>query len=77
MYRYQQVAALHPGWLGVLDQAGVDYVVFGRGTALDDVLATEPGWRLAYRDSTAVVYVRAPGSQPAATRGVTRPEGGA
>jgi hypothetical protein len=59
LYRYEQVSALHPGWQRVLDQTGVDYVVFGRGSALDDVLATEPGWRLAYRDGTAVIYVRA------------------
>jgi hypothetical protein len=60
LYRYQQVAALHPGWQGVLDQDRVDYVVVGRGSALDVVLTTEPGWRLAYRDATAVIYVRTP-----------------
>jgi hypothetical protein len=58
LLRYHQVAKLAPGWQRVLDQDGVDYVVFDRGSALDDVLATEPGWRLAYRDATAVVYVR-------------------
>jgi hypothetical protein len=72
LYRYQQVAALRPGWQGVLDQTGVDYVIIGRGSALDDVLATEPGWRRAYQDPTAVVYVRAPGRSAAAAA----PEGG-
>ena len=60
--RYGEVATLGPGWRRILDQDGVDYVVFDRGSALDDVLATEPGWRLAYRDGTAVIYVRATGS---------------
>jgi hypothetical protein len=57
--RYQAVAALQPGWEQVLDASGVDYVVFDTGSALDDVLATEPGWRRVYRDSTATIYMRA------------------
>jgi hypothetical protein len=58
--RYREVATLGPGWRRILDADRVDYVVFDRGSALDGVLAGEPGWRLAYRDGTAVVYVRAP-----------------
>jgi hypothetical protein len=57
--RYREVATLGPGWRRILDEDRVDYVVFDRGSALDDVLAGEPGWRLAYRDPRAVVYVRA------------------
>jgi len=60
LLRYQEVAALRPGWRDVLERDRVDYVVVGRGSALDDVLVAEPGWRLAYRDRTAVIYVRAP-----------------
>jgi hypothetical protein len=56
--RYQDVAALRSDWVKVLDQSGVDYVVFNRGAALSDVLATEPGWRRVYEDSVADVYVR-------------------
>lgn len=59
LQRYHEVAALGPGWRRILDEDRIDYVVFDRGSALDDVLAAEPGWRLAYRDPTAVVYVRA------------------
>jgi hypothetical protein len=59
--RYHEVIALGPRWRRILDEDRVDYVVFDRGAALDDVLAGEPGWRLAYRDQTAVVYVRSPG----------------
>jgi hypothetical protein len=58
--RYHSVATLQPGWRRVLDEDRVDYVVFDSGSALDDALAHEPGWRLAYRDRTAAVYVRAP-----------------
>ena len=58
--RYDDVAALRPGWRRVLDEDRVDCVVFDRGSALDGELAADPGWRLAYRDATAVVYVRAP-----------------
>lgn len=59
LFRYRRVAAVSPGWQEVLDQAGVDYVVFDAGSALDEVLSIEPSWRLAYRDATAVIYVRA------------------
>ena len=58
--RYREVATLDPDWRRILAEDGVDYVVFDRGSALDGALAAEPGWRLAYRDRTAVVYVRAP-----------------
>jgi hypothetical protein len=59
--RYREVATLGPGWRRILDEDRVDYVVFDRGSALDGVLAGDPGWRLAYRDPTAVVYVRSSG----------------
>ncbi|HXM55087.1 MAG TPA: hypothetical protein VOB72_06825 [Candidatus Dormibacteraeota bacterium] len=60
LLRYRDVATLRPGWRAVLAQDRVDYVVFDSGSALDGALANEPGWRLAYRDATAVVYVRLP-----------------
>ncbi len=56
--RYQEVAALRTGWQRVLDSEDVDYVVFNRGAALSNVLATEPGWRVAYQDRVAEVFVR-------------------
>jgi hypothetical protein len=57
-YRYERVASLEPGWKRELDRTGVDYVVYDRGSALDDALATQPDWRLVYHDSTAVIYLR-------------------
>ncbi len=42
----------------ILDQYRIDYVVYNRGEALANVLATQPGWTLVYEDSVAVIYVR-------------------
>ncbi len=56
--RYQDVAALRPNWMQVLDDEHVDYVVFNNHVALTDVLATSPGWKKVYEDSEAVIYVR-------------------
>lgn len=58
LFDYRQVAAVDPGWRDVLDRAGVDYVVFDSGSSLDQVLAAQPSWCVAYRDATAVVYLR-------------------
>ena len=58
LLRYRQVAAGNTGWQDLLDRAGVDYVVFDSGSSLDEVLAAQPNWRLAYRDATAVIYLR-------------------
>jgi hypothetical protein len=56
--RYQTAQTLGPGWRGVFDAAGVDYVVDDPAAPLSNALADMPDWRLAYRDRTAVVYVR-------------------
>jgi hypothetical protein len=42
----------------VLDRYGVDYIVYNRGEALANVLATDPHWKLVYEDSVAVIFVR-------------------
>jgi hypothetical protein len=57
--QYNDVQNLRPDWKTVLDQYHVDYVLFNRGEALSNVLATQPEWTLAYQDSVAVIYVRA------------------
>lgn len=56
--RYERVTQLRPDWLRVLDEDGIDYVVFDAGSQLDQALALQPQWHLAYRDDTAVIYVR-------------------
>jgi hypothetical protein len=56
---YEDVQTLRPDWKQVLDKYGVDYIVYNRGEALANVLATQPEWKLVYQDSVAVIYVRA------------------
>jgi hypothetical protein len=56
--QYQDVQTLRSDWKQVLDQYKVDYIVYNRGEALANVLATQPEWTLAYEDSVAVIYVR-------------------
>ena len=58
LLRYQAVASLRSDWASILDQDRVDYVVFNRGQALPDVLATEPGWERVYQDPYTEIYVR-------------------
>ena len=64
LYQYQDIQTLRPNWRQLLDRYKVDYIVYNRGEALDNVLRTEPGWRLVHQDSVAVVYVRAPSVVP-------------
>ena len=58
LVRYEAVASLQSDWQSILDQDRVDYVVFNRGSALPDVLATEPGWERVYQDAYTEIYVR-------------------
>ena len=56
--QYEDVQTLRPDWQQVLDGYGVDYIVYNRGEALDNVLRTSSRWKLVYQDSVAVIYVR-------------------
>ena len=56
--QYQDVQTLRPDWKDVLDRYGVDYIVYNKGEALANVLATQSDWTLVYEDSVAVIYVR-------------------
>jgi hypothetical protein len=56
---YEDIQTLRPDWQTLLDRYGVDYIVYSRGEALANVLATEPGWKLVFQDDVAVIYVRA------------------
>jgi len=56
--QYEDVQTLRTDWKQVLDQYKVDYVVYNKGEALANVLATQPEWTLVYQDSVAVIYVR-------------------
>ncbi|MGA9354721.1 MAG: hypothetical protein WBV46_13600 [Terriglobales bacterium] len=60
----QTVAQLHQGWEQVLDHWDVQTILIPPGSALAQALALDPGWRAPYRDSQAVVFVRAPPTRP-------------
>jgi len=55
---YENIQNLRPNWKTLLDSYGVDYVVYNRGEALANVLATQSDWKLVYEDSEAVIFVR-------------------
>ncbi|GAC1675285.1 MAG: hypothetical protein PVS3B2_17760 [Candidatus Dormibacteraceae bacterium] len=55
---YQDVQTLRSTWKQRLDQYKVDYVVYNKGEALSNVLATQSDWQLVYEDPVAVIYVR-------------------
>ncbi|HKC20804.1 MAG TPA: hypothetical protein VKE27_14370, partial [Candidatus Dormibacteraeota bacterium] len=56
--QYEDVATLRPDWNKILDQYQVDYVVYNTGEALSNVLETQPGWSIAYRDPVATIFLR-------------------
>src|SRR4029077_8936547 len=56
--QYEDVQTLRADWQQVLDRYNVDYIVYNRGEALANVLATDPQWKLVYEDSVAVIYVK-------------------
>jgi hypothetical protein len=56
--QYEDVQTLRTSWKQVLDQYRVDYVVYNKGEALSNVLATQPEWTVVYQDSVAVIYLR-------------------
>jgi len=58
--QYEDVQTLRPDWKAILDEYKIDYIVYNRGEALANVLATQPDWTLVYQDSVAVIYVRNP-----------------
>lgn len=55
---YEDVVTLRSDWQQILDKYGVDYVIYNRGEALSNVLATQPDWTMAYQDSVAVIFLK-------------------
>jgi len=53
-----QVMRVADGWEDILAKYDVNLVLVEAGSTLDRELGREPGWRNAYRDELAVVYVR-------------------
>jgi hypothetical protein len=58
LHRFKTAINATDGWNGVLDQAGVDGALLPPSTALTQALEIDAGWRVAYRDPTAVFLVR-------------------
>jgi hypothetical protein len=59
---YQDVQTLRSTWKQRLDEYKVDYVIYNKGEALANVLATQSAWKLVYEDAVAVIYARSPAS---------------
>jgi hypothetical protein len=55
---YIKVTFIHPGWQEVLDRYGMRLALTEHDSFLATMLATQPGWRLAYSDDQAVIYMR-------------------
>ncbi len=60
---YSKVATLEPDWENILDRYQIGWVLFPHRSPLCLILARTPGWRLAYQDETADIFVRAEGAQ--------------
>ena len=56
--QYEDVVTLRSNWKDVLDRYQVDYVLYNKGEALANVLATQSDWILAYEDSMSQIFVR-------------------
>ena len=56
--QYEDVQTLRSNWQQVLASYGVDYIVYNKGEALANVLATQSTWKLVYQDSETVIFVR-------------------
>lgn len=63
---YLDIEKVTPRWLHALDAYGADTVLAKAGRPLAQILKTQPGWHLFYRDRGYVVYSRA--SERAASR---------
>ena len=58
MNQYADVVGLKSDWLDILNQHGVDYVVYEPDTALTSALAAQSNWHMVYSDRVAVIFVR-------------------
>ncbi len=57
---YLTVARLEPGWEAVLERYQVGWVLFPHQSPLSQILGRTSGWKLAYEDQTADIYIRTP-----------------
>jgi hypothetical protein len=59
---YTIIEDLRPGWLAELSRWQVQTIIVSSRSPLARQLNTAPGWKLWYRDSTAVVFRASPGN---------------
>jgi hypothetical protein len=55
---YLRVVRVEPGWDEVLEEKGIDWIIYESGTALTQILFESVDWRLIYSDGVADVFVR-------------------
>jgi len=55
---YMSVTLAQDDWQAVLERRNVGFIVIEAGGVLDTFLQRESGWREAFRDKLAVIYVR-------------------
>ena len=58
IYDYFDLTAAKPGWSHVLDKYDVDVIVWGKDTALAELLDSSGGWKRVHRDATDAIWVR-------------------
>jgi hypothetical protein len=58
--QYEQVITLGDGWLQVLEQYQVRWVLMPPESDLVQALSVDPGWKMVYQDTTAAVLVHEP-----------------
>ena len=57
---YLQMTHLAPGWRDALERAEPDWILLPSRMPLATAVASDPRWRVEYRDTLAVVVTRAP-----------------
>ena len=55
---YQRIVTAQDGWQAQLSEYGINTILVTPDSKLADALLTDPGWTLAYQESSAVVYTR-------------------
>jgi hypothetical protein len=55
---YENVITVSDGWQQTLDRYQVDWVIIPPQERLAEILDQESNWRVVYKDTTAVVFVR-------------------
>jgi hypothetical protein len=61
---YRKLLSGESPWRELLDRYQFDLALLPHDWALSTALEREPGWRLVYRDSVAVLFARDAGERP-------------